>query len=637
MGNGIIFGIICSPANEVQNMRIEIKNNRKMSVFAGLFLCIALLAFSGCGKKNEEVATEDVKTETSDNEMQEDGTTESNAETDTDTAPENAADKEAIYLDFLNNEEPVYFTWFLDSENSNTSDWRFSEYNGIFRSGSAYVFSDFMEVISNAIEDNFEVREYPRNISYAFTDGGNDGEPELFIKVEGIAESMVDLTDVWCIREIDGKLQVILYAQYGYRTMFSVNDKGYYYYGGSSGAASHSICYGYIDAEGMSHFDYGIDTNDAVWSLYVQDNDTYEAVAEEEGIDDNIEIEQYFLTEYEDDEDYAAFQQASMWNYYELNHNGNRIENNDEIYEDGDPFKIFWDSTGLPLNTDEEIETAIDKKHKEEGLGDSIINASEAGWTPLTDEMLDVVYAWAPEVVATTVLAEPSWEYYYMYDAKTPCTSVSLTEESKTSNDIIDDDDWFNEIEIERPGDRSFDDEHYHYELYGEDEDGLLWYPYMMDISERNGGKVLYTLDFSSYYKPPMIALGDEKFVEEAIHWAVIKDDILYVSTYHNTYASSASQNGYITALDIKENFQVLWRSEPLVCNSHNFVVTDDAIICGYGFTNEPDYVYVLNREDGVKVGTYKVKTGPDWLFLKDDKLYVRCYDTNYVFSVEGL
>lgn len=135
-------------------------------------------------------------------------------------------------------------------------------------------------------------------------------------------------------------------------------------------------------------------------------------------------------------------------------------------------------------------------------------------------------------------------------------------------------------------------------------------------------------------YMADNVKEGDEFFADENIHWVVYKDDILYISIYHNTYAESAPHNGYIMAIDTKDDYKILWKTEPLTCNSDNFIVTDDAVICGYGFTKEDDFVYVLDRNTGERVQTYKVKTGPDWLHMDVDKLYVRCYDTDYVFEV---
>ncbi len=107
----------------------------------------------------------------------------------------------------------------------------------------------------------------------------------------------------------------------------------------------------------------------------------------------------------------------------------------------------------------------------------------------------------------------------------------------------------------------------------------------------------------------------------------------MYVSNSHRTYArSSKGFNAYLTALDV--NGVLLWRSRSLVSNASNFVVLDDAIIAGYGFTAEPDYLYVINRHDGWIIHTIKLRSGPDYILLQGDRLFVRTYDTDYIFRV---
>ena len=93
-------------------------------------------------------------------------------------------------------------------------------------------------------------------------------------------------------------------------------------------------------------------------------------------------------------------------------------------------------------------------------------------------------------------------------------------------------------------------------------------------------------------------------------------------------------QNAYLSAIDLKSGL-LLWRSPPLVCNSHNFIIQDDHIWCGYGFTAEPDFITLLDRQSGDLVSKTRLKTGPDYLLLRDNRLYVRTYDTDYVFDIE--
>lgn len=251
-----------------------------------------------------------------------------------------------------------------------------------------------------------------------------------------------------------------------------------------------------------------------------------------------------------------------------------------------------------------------------------------------SDEEAAALNAKDPEYVK---IENPSWDYYPGGNAE-PKTGVTLKEESKEPNDITDVENWNSKVGFEPPYDPySLLDDLYIYNLYGQEYNGTNWSQYMLDICDLCMGDPMYILDFSEFYVPDQIKAGDEPYVCENIHWVKCKDDVLYVSIYHNTYAESAPHNAYIVALDMNDNYKILWKTEPLTCNSNNFIVTDDAIICGYGFTAEDDFVYVLDRETGARAQTYKVKSSPDWFHLNGNKLYVRCYNADYVFDVAGL
>ncbi len=141
--------------------------------------------------------------------------------------------------------------------------------------------------------------------------------------------------------------------------------------------------------------------------------------------------------------------------------------------------------------------------------------------------------------------------------------------------------------------------------------------------------------DFGNYLLPPDYPVSDGDFIDQSLTWIVPEDNILYVSHRHRTYAeSSQGMNGYLTAIDLNTN-NILWRSKPLVCNAENFVIIDRVIICGYGFTAEPDYLYLIDKQNGEILQQINVKTAPDYIIPKDNKLFVRTYDTNYVFEIQ--
>src|SRR5690606_7022511 len=132
----------------------------------------------------------------------------------------------------------------------------------------------------------------------------------------------------------------------------------------------------------------------------------------------------------------------------------------------------------------------------------------------------------------------------------------------------------------------------------------------------------------------PGTLAGEEGFVDQSVTWAALVGEVLYVSHGHRTYArSSKGDNAYITALDVSTG-ELLWRSAPRVANAADFIVHHGHIISGYGFTAEPDYLYVLDAATGKTVSATRVKSGPDYLFLKTDELWVRCYDADYVFAL---
>ncbi len=120
-----------------------------------------------------------------------------------------------------------------------------------------------------------------------------------------------------------------------------------------------------------------------------------------------------------------------------------------------------------------------------------------------------------------------------------------------------------------------------------------------------------------------------------SIGWAIIKDGILYMSLVGNFSKShNGGQNAYIVAVDTKTD-KTLWLSKPLTCNSANFVIVDNSIICGYGYSGEADYVYVLNRFTGVRTHSYLVPKAPSYFAIGEDgDLYVTLYDKHISYKI---
>ena len=156
----------------------------------------------------------------------------------------------------------------------------------------------------------------------------------------------------------------------------------------------------------------------------------------------------------------------------------------------------------------------------------------------------------------------------------------------------------------------SFYDDNYQYLWSGED----------LYIFENGTGNCLYVLTYPT----------DKWYING--NNACLKDGIFYGASVTNGYAQP--DTCFMFAYDL-ENNKLLWRSADQTCNSMNFIVKDNVIICGYGFTSEDDYLYQLNLHTGEVLSRLKLKKQPDLLVYQDNTLYVHTYSYNYTIEIK--
>jgi len=228
-------------------------------------------------------------------------------------------------------------------------------------------------------------------------------------------------------------------------------------------------------------------------------------------------------------------------------------------------------------------------------------------------------------------ISNPGWSAYVKdgIDAEAGMASVTLKEISHDSSDWLDEESWAADTGFALPQ-MPYDDGTYYYSAENDGDNGRLF----LNVSYSGGG-VYGGYNFEEFIDPP--DRGESLFAdmaEQEIKYARFVDDILYVSMGHRTYASASPHTSYMMA--ISESGEVLWKSEDQVCGSNNFVIAGDSIICGYGFTDEPDYIYVLNRENGKVQDRIKVKTSPYYFIpVGEGELYVLTYDTVYLYQMD--
>ncbi len=118
------------------------------------------------------------------------------------------------------------------------------------------------------------------------------------------------------------------------------------------------------------------------------------------------------------------------------------------------------------------------------------------------------------------------------------------------------------------------------------------------------------------------------------VHFAQVVGRALLVASWRNGYAKDVGgRTGQIAAYSIDDG-ALLWASEPLVTSMGGFVVTRDHVVTGYGFTAEPDNLFALELATGKTVQKLTLRSGPDYILRRGDRVFVRTYDSEAVFKL---
>lgn len=265
-----------------------------------------------------------------------------------------------------------------------------------------------------------------------------------------------------------------------------------------------------------------------------------------------------------------------------------------------------------------------------EDLGDS--RADTEGSENLEDNRADTEGS-GVSMPGELVVTNPGNEYYCREGQKTTCRDgIVLEQVVCRSNSISNPETWMEENELFLP----FCDEQYFYMVsetdQGDRNSGSLSLQ-LYDVETSNLAMVLKLDDFSyaEGYEPEPDQEYD--FVRQSVFWAQSEGDILYLTIGHSTYAEDCPYTGYLLAVDLT-NGEVLWKTHEQVANAHSFVMLEDAIITGYGFTQEADHLYIIDKGTGMVENCVRLSTAPDYLVEKEGQLYVHTYDTDYVFRI---
>ena len=217
----------------------------------------------------------------------------------------------------------------------------------------------------------------------------------------------------------------------------------------------------------------------------------------------------------------------------------------------------------------------------------------------------------APETKYITIDLSGVGEIHPKGDAVSPLTLKIVSEEE---NGIDFANEWYESKQLSLPmvGKEwnNFYDDEYQY----------IWSGDALYIYENISGNCLYVLEYPT----------DKWYING--NNACLLDDIFYGISVTNGYAQPDSC--FMFAYDL-ENNKILWRSGDQTCNTMNFIVKKDVIICGYGFTSEKDYLYQLNLHTGEVIASLELKKQPDLLVPQDNMLYVHTYSYNYTIEMQ--
>ncbi|MAS92302.1 MAG: hypothetical protein CMO55_03820 [Verrucomicrobiales bacterium] len=153
-------------------------------------------------------------------------------------------------------------------------------------------------------------------------------------------------------------------------------------------------------------------------------------------------------------------------------------------------------------------------------------------------------------------------------------------------------------------------------------------------------GRLIYAHYGPDHYQTKAISIIDETRKEVALISAFSVENIaraifdpetgiLYYSVVEGNL--DGKDKARIHAFSTKEGVE-LWRSE--AGTSHgNFLVEDQHIISHYGFTDEDDFLFVIDKGNGKTLKKSQLKTAADLVIKEGSKILVPCYQGSYEFS----
>ncbi|MCR4990758.1 MAG: hypothetical protein K6A38_07845 [Lachnospiraceae bacterium] len=514
------------------------------------------------------------------------------------------------------------------------------EYETILETGKEFTFSELIdETIDYEFGLNEDIEAGLNDAAYDFIDFGNNGSTEMVVRIS--IGAYADMNYAYFLNIQDGAVHIVGSDFWTYRSDLQVNKLGYVTNGGSGGAAIYVWDSYYFNAEGQRIYlelqEQTMALSSAIVPYYYLKNgferNQNGEYPDNDYTEDGISMYLVNFKEYvydpddDDDDNYEKYYRDQLYAFADENHND--VAPSDEIQK-------LYDEEGVEVLPYAELSKRVEEHEKELGVTDEIRFAPLVDWIDLKDKGI-VKHEFAEREEEDTA----SIETVYVYDDQPKpkyaentldrdFVPIKITQKSCKENEILDEQRWLDEVGMTL-WDDYFNDGYYYYRLV--DDDG---YGHKQEVRiYDNNNQLEYIFNFEDFLMEKGYEDSeDADFIKRGIGNCMLTDNYLYVSIFHNTYAESCPENGYLVCVDVNTG-EVVWISDPQVVNSYNFIRLGDNLVCGYGFTDEDDYLYVLNRFTGKTEQKIKLKKSPDYIWQNENELYVRTYSYDYVFEFE--
>ncbi|MBK8942179.1 MAG: hypothetical protein IPM79_32375 [Polyangiaceae bacterium] len=154
-------------------------------------------------------------------------------------------------------------------------------------------------------------------------------------------------------------------------------------------------------------------------------------------------------------------------------------------------------------------------------------------------------------------------------------------------------------------------------------------------LAVTRGDETEAIFDLETYRHPPKVSDQWKEFAVSDVTYAQVADGVVYVANGGGSYAKEMfGKKAFVSAISLSTK-KLLWRSKPLVHGAGPFALTKDFLVTGYGFTDEPDNLFVLRRDTGAVAASMPLESAPDEVSINGDRVTVQAYAHSYEIELK--